>query len=172
MEKWPEFQPSRILTRLASRGVDFVVIGGYAAIAHGSAQQTNDIDICFAQDDANLGVLGQSLIDMRARLRGVDEDVPFVPDDRTLRHVQLLTLDTVDGPIDLLALPEGAPDYSTLRRRADRVEIAGVAVMVASLEDLLSMKRAAGRDKDRIAVEELEAIRRLRKRVPRKAERG
>jgi predicted nucleotidyltransferase len=149
--------------------VDFVVVGGYAAIAHGSAQQTNDVDICFAADEANLRVLGEALQEMRARLRGVDEDVPFVPDERTLRHLELLTLDTVDGPLDLLALPSGAPDYATLRRRAQRVEVAGVAVLVASLEDLLSMKRAAGRDKDRIAVEELEAIRRLRKPVPRKA---
>jgi predicted nucleotidyltransferase len=170
VEKWPEFRPSGILARLAAGGVDFVVIGGYAAIAHGSAQQTNDIDVCFAQDDANLRVLGQALVDMQARLRGVDEDVPFVPDERTLRHVELFTLDTLHGPIDLLAVPEGVPDYPTLRGRADRVEVAGVAVLVASLEDLLSMKRAAGRDKDRIAVEELEAIRRLRKRVPRQAQ--
>lgn len=160
---WPEFRPGRILARLTARGVDFVVVGGYAAIAHGSAQLTNDLDICFAPDEQNLRALGEALIELAARLRGVEEDVPFVPDHRTLAGVQLLTLDTDDGPLDVLAAPDGAPTYATLRRRALRVDVAGVAVLVASLRDLMDMKRAVGRDKDRIAVEELEAIERLRR---------
>ena len=162
MESWPEFKPSRLLQHLTARGVDFVVIGGYAAIAHGSAQYTNDLDICFAPDGENLEALARALLDLRSRLRGVDEDVPFVPDAAALRGVELLTLDTDAGPLDLLATPQRGPGYEALRRRALRVEVSGVVTRVASLADLIAMKRAAGRPKDLIALEELETIDRLR----------
>jgi hypothetical protein len=160
---WPEFRPSQLLHALVARGVDFVVIGGYAAIAHGSAQLTRDLDICFARDPVNLRALGAALVELEARPRGVDdpEDLPFVPDERTLQGVQLLTLDTREGPLDVQSEPDGAPGYATLRRRAERVEVAGVRVLVASLDDLKTMKQAAGRPKDLVVLEELEAIRRL-----------
>ena len=90
------------------------------------------------------------------------DDVPFTPDERTLRGVEVLTLDTSAGKLDLLTKPDGAPPFRTLRERADRLDVGAFAVLVASLPDLIAMKRAAGRPKDEIAVEELEAIRRLR----------
>jgi predicted nucleotidyltransferase len=158
---WPEFRPTRLLRRLAGGGVDFVVIGGFAAIAHGSAQITRDLDICYANDERNLAMLGKALVDLDARLRGVAEDIPFVPDGSTLRRTQLLTLDTAEGPLDILVDPAGAPTYERLKKQALEVPVAGVIVFVASLQDLIAMKRAAGRPKDLVAVEELEAIARL-----------
>ena len=158
---WPEFRPAELVRRLADAGVDFVVIGGYAAIAHGSVQITRDLDICYSDDEANLETLGSALVALDARLRGVAEDVPFVPDGVTLRRTRVLTLDTADGPLDILADPAGAPGYAALKRRAIEAPVAGVTVLVASLEDLIAMKRASGRPKDLIAVEELEAIARL-----------
>lgn len=165
MANWPEFHPGPILRALVAGGVDFVVIGGYAAIAHGSAQLTRDIDICFAPDEANLQRLGEALIGLEASLSGVSEDVPFVPDAATLKNTQVLTLMTREGRLDVLMTPDGAPTYPALRRHATHVEVDGVPVPVASLEDLIGMKRAANRDKDHIALEELEVIRRLRRRV-------
>lgn len=165
MANWPEFRPGPIVRVLVERGVDFVVIGGYAAIAHGSAQLTRDIDICFAPDEANRHTLGEVLIELEARLSAVPDEVPFVPDAETLKHVEVLTLMTRDGRLDVLRPPAGAPAYQALRRHAVLYEVDGVLVPVASLEDLIGMKRAAGRDKDRIALEELEVIRRLRRRV-------
>jgi hypothetical protein len=75
--------------------------------------------------------------------------------------VALLTLDTSAGPLDLIPHPPAAPPYETLRRRARRVDVGGLAVLVASIDDLLEMKRAAGRAKDLADVEELEALRQL-----------
>jgi hypothetical protein len=147
--------------------VDFVVVGGIAATLHGSDRNTFDLDICPAVDPANLVALGRALVDMDARLRGVDEDVPFVPDERTLAHVQLLTLDTSFGPLDVLLRPDGAPAYARLRARAERLDIGTVSVLVASIDDLLAMKRAAGRDKDQLDIETLEAIKRLARRARR-----
>jgi predicted nucleotidyltransferase len=99
------------------------------------------------------------LLDIHARLRGVDDDVPFVPDGRTLRHTQMLTLDSELGPIDLLTAPSGAPPYTTLRARATAVQLSGVRVLIASLDDLEAMKRSAGRAKDTIDLEEIAVIR-------------
>lgn len=161
---WPEFRPTRLLRSLVDAGIDFVVIGGYAAIAHGSAQVTRDLDVCYSPGPENLEALGRGLVELDARLRGVTDDVPFVPDGATLRGTRVLTLETREGPLDILAEPAGAPGYRALRERAIEVPVAGVVVRIASLEDLLAMKRALGRPKDLLAVEELEAIARLRDR--------
>jgi predicted nucleotidyltransferase len=160
---WPDFHPSALLKRLVAHGVDFVVIGGIAMVGHGSARITRDLDICYATDLANLDALGQAMVEVGAKLRGVDEEVPFVPDAHALRRTSILTLESSDGWIDLLVSPPGAPAFERLRARAERVMIDGVAVLIASLDDLESMKRAAGRPIDRIDLEEIEVIRRLRR---------
>ena len=164
MAKWPEFDPEPMLEVLVRHEVDFVVIGGIAAILYGSSQLTTDLDIAFAPDPANLNALGDALVGLEARLRGVRDDVPFVPDASTLRRVELLTLDTSRGPLDLLRAPSGAPSYKILRRRAERFEVGSFEVLTASIEDLIAMKRAAARTKDLASAEELEAILRLRSR--------
>jgi len=159
---WPEFRLGELLARLVAGEVDFVVIGGIAAIAHGSPQVTQDLDIAYATDEANLERLGSVLVALGATLRGVTDGVPFVPDGQTLRRTRMLTLDTSDGPLDLLAEPDGAGSYAGLRANAIEATVSGATVRIAGLEDLLAMKKVAGRPKDRVYVEELEAIRRLR----------
>ena len=161
---YPDLNSPELLRRLDAGGVDFVVIGGIAAVLHGSARITKDLDVCFASDAANLAALGGVLTDIDARLRGVDGDLPFVLDARTLRSVEVLTLVTPLGALDVLTRPSGAPTYDRLRRHADRVDLDGFTVLVASIEDLLAMKRSAGRPKDLADVAELETIARLRRR--------
>ncbi len=139
-----------------------MIIGGYAAVLHGSARLTQDLDLCFGTDRANLRVLGQALLELEAKLFGVAEAVPFVPDAQTLAGVELLTLQTALGKLDLMTHPAGAPEYRKLRDGADRYEIGGFLVRVASVADLKAMKRAAGRPKDLADIAELEAIEQLR----------
>ena len=160
----PPLDAGEILRRLVERGVDFVVIGGIAAVLHGSSRNTFDLDICFATDEANLAALGDVLTGLGARLKGVDEDVPFVPDARTLRQIDLLTLVTSLGELNVLARPPGASAYHDLRRHAERYDLGGFNASVASIDDLIAMKQAAGRGKDVLDIEELEAIKRLRHR--------
>lgn len=154
--------PLALLERLASVSVDFVVIGAIAVVAHGHIRTTRDLDITYALDQVNLDRLGEVLIGLDARLRGVAEVVPFVPDGRTLRGAELLTLDTPFGPLDLLATPPGAPPYTELKTRADTIDLDGHSVLVASLTDLVAMKRSAGRPQDLEDIEALEVIARLR----------
>ena len=154
--------PLTLLPRLASSRVDFVVIGGIAVVAHGYIRTTRDLDITYATDQENLDALGRVLVDLDARLRGVAEAVPLVPDGRTLRNAEMLTLETSEGALDLLAAPPGAPSYTELKERAEAIQLEGSTFLTASIEDLIEMKRAAGRPRDLEDIEALEEIRRLR----------
>jgi hypothetical protein len=149
-----------LLEHLVHAGIDFVVIGGVAVIVQGSPRFTKDLDICYATEPANLDRLGELLVGLDARLRGVDEDLPFIPDARTLSQVAMLTLTTREGDIDLLSDPPGSPGYAALKRHASRVDLDGNVVLVASIDDLIAMKTAAGRPQDLVDLESLEIARR------------
>ena len=97
--------PTALLIDLADGEVDFVVIGGVAVVLQAQPRFTKDLDICYATDPANLERLGGVLIGLNARLRGVDDDIPFVADARMLRQTQILALTTDDGDLDLLRRP-------------------------------------------------------------------
>ncbi len=159
MANWPDFRPTALIGALSGAGVDFVVIGGVAVVVQASPRFTRDLDISYATDTANLQRLGSLLVSLDARLRGVEDDVPFTPDARTLRNTEMLTLTTHGGNLDLLVDPPGSPGYPALRRHADVVDIDGDAVRIASLEDLIEMKRAAGRPQDEIDIGSLEVAR-------------
>jgi predicted nucleotidyltransferase len=153
------FDPQAALRALSDAGVAFVLIGGVAARVHGSPSMTRDLDVCHARDHENLERLSNALEGMHARLRGVDEDLPFLLDSRTLAAGANFTFITDEGDLDVLAMPSGVDGYEELARNATPIEIGGVLVHVCSLDDLIRMKRAAGRPKDRIEVEVLEALR-------------
>jgi len=154
-----DFDVLALLRVLTERGVDFVVIGGIAAVLHGSPRVTQDLDVCFATDAGNLDALGGALRALDADLSGVDDPTPFMPDAATLRRVMVLTLETRHGRLDVLAAPAGAPPYPELRAQAERYDVGGFHVLVAGLDDLIVIKRAGGRPKDVADVAELEAIR-------------
>lgn len=160
-----EFRPRGLLEQLAASGVDFVVIGGIAATLHGSERATFDLDICPAPDPANLDALADALVELGAALRGIDDDLPFVPDARTLAGVEILTLITRLGALDVILHPPGSPPYAQLRRRATVVDLGEAELRVAAVDDLIAMKETTGRAKDVEDVERLEAIARLRRRV-------
>jgi predicted nucleotidyltransferase len=159
----PALDPEPLLRRLAEAGVDFLVIGGVAVAAHGYGRSTKDLDIVYATNAANLERLGSALVELGARLRGIREDAPFVPDARTLKRTTTLTLDTALGGIDLLVDPEGAARYEDMRERADVVDLDGISFRVVSMDDLLSMKRAAGRPQDVADIDALLTVRRVQR---------
>ena len=151
--------PIAVLRLLSEHDVRFVLIGGQAARAHGSPSVTEDLDICYDRAAENLERLAQALSSVEARLRGVPDDLPFVLDAQTLRNGDTFTLSTTVGAIDVLGTPSGTDGYRDLRANAVEMHISDVPVLVASLEDLIRMKTAAGRPKDRIEVEILAALR-------------
>jgi predicted nucleotidyltransferase len=158
-EKEPEF--AEILARLNAAGVRYVLIGGLAMILHGSAHITQDIDIGYACSPQNFEALAVALRQMNARLRNVPPEIPFLLDAQTFRNTQNLTLETDFGALDLLGHIAGAEDFDRLYERSIEVEVESVPVRIASVDDLIAMKRAANRIKDRNHLWELEAFRRL-----------
>jgi hypothetical protein len=153
------FDPLRILKTLDRRDVRFVIIGGIAGRLWGSTTVTNDLDICYARDRANLDALVTALRDLKVKLRGVDRDVPFLVDARTLEMGDHFTFITTAGNLDILGTPQGSGGYESLARTATEMDVGGLKVLVAALEDLILMKRAVGRPKDLIEVEILSAVR-------------
>jgi hypothetical protein len=145
---------------LAKHRVRFVVIGGIAANLRGSTTLTQDLDVCYARDGDNLGRLAKALKELQARLRGAPSDVPFVLDAKTLAMGDHFTFVTEAGSLDILGHPSGIPGgYEELERAADEMDLGGFSVKVVSIDDLIRMKRAAGRAKDLVELEILGALR-------------
>ena len=155
----PAFRPVSILHALLDRRVRFVLIGGLAGAIRGSPVITGDVDICYARDRENLERLAEALRGLDARLRGAPADVPFQLDAAALEAGDHFTFATELGALDCLGTPAGTDGFADLDASATDESIDGVVVRVASLDDLIRMKRAAGRRQDLIAVEWLEALR-------------
>ena len=153
------FDPLRALATLNRHGVRYVLIGGFAGKLHGSSALTVDVDICYARDDDNLVRLVAALRELRATLRGAEPDLPFRLDVRTLRNGDAFTFVTDAGDLDLIGMPAGTSGYEELARTAVRMDLEPVEVEVASIDDLIAMKRASGRPRDRAHLEILGALR-------------
>ncbi len=153
------FDPLRILATLQRHDVRFVIIGAFAGRLLGSPTVTRDVDICYARDAQNHAALAAALQELNARLRGVGEDVPFRLDARTIAAGDSFTFETDAGDLDILGTPSGTSGYEELKRTAETLELDGISARVASIDALLAMKRAAGRRKDLIEAEILEALR-------------
>ena len=140
-----------ILKVLLDHGVDFVVIGASAAILQGvPIAATLDLDVTAATTKANLKRLEGAFRELDARLRLPDpeDSVRVELDARMLSGLSVVTMMTRFGPFDLLFTPAGSPGYNELKQRAVEVAPFRMALRVASIEDLIAMKRAAGREKD------------------------
>ncbi len=159
MSEHPLLRADQILKTLLDADVRFVLIGGLAAQVHGSPSLTGDVDICFALDGVNLHRLSGALGSLAAVRRGFVEGVQAPIDHRALRAGDVFTLSTRFGDLDLVAHPDPRLDFEQLVERSIAVEFLGVEVRVAGLDDLIAMKRAAGRPKDLIELEILGAVR-------------
>lgn len=143
---------------LCDAGVEFVVIGGWAAILQGSAYLTNDLDVCFSRKPENLKRLAEALAPFHPRLRDVPANLPFVWDETTLRNGTIFTLTTDVGVLDLLAEVSGLGNFEQVKGRSVAVDAFGRCVYSLDLKGLIEAKRAAGRKKDLMILPELESL--------------
>lgn len=155
-----EFRPERILEVLAAHGVRAVLIGGFAAVIHGSPYVTTDVDVVPDLDDANMVRLSQALRALHARVwtESEREGLPFDHSAASLANAAAWNLVTDAGRVDVTFVPAGTSGYADLARDAVHLTILGAEVDVASLADVIRSKEAADREKDRLV---LPVLRRL-----------
>lgn len=144
---------------MGTAGVDFILVGGVAAAAHGSARLTQDVDIVYRRGSDNLRKLVVGLGGANPYLRGAPPGLPFRFDVATLAAGLNFTLTTDLGPIDLLGEIAGGGRYEDLVDHCISAQAFGVRCRVLDLETLIATKRAAGRPKDFEALAELEILR-------------
>jgi predicted nucleotidyltransferase len=149
---------ARFLQLLAEGEVEFIVIGGVAAIAHGAARLTLDLDIVYRRTGDNLDRIVRTLAPYSPYPRGAPPGLPFVWDARTLRNGLNFTLKTTLGNIDILGEIAGGGTYEDLVDYCVSASVFGIQCLCLDLEHLIRVKRAAGRPKDFEAIAELEAI--------------
>jgi predicted nucleotidyltransferase len=148
-----------LLPVLSAAGVEFIVIGGVAAIAHGSARSTLDLDVVYRRSSENIARVVSALRPYNPYLRGAPAGLPFAFDVHTIRAGLNFTLVTTLGDIDLLGEVCGGGNYETLLPESMTMEVYGYRCRCLTLQKLIDVKRAAGRPKDFEAIAELEVIR-------------
>jgi hypothetical protein len=156
------FDPVRICSILLEEEVEFVVLGGFAAIVRGSSLPTKDIDVIPSRDHSNLDRLGRALTRMNAMIRISGDSVPTKIDGGFLANMpHMLNLVTDFGEMDLTFSPAGSTgDFEGWKKGATLEVIEdGLTVLVASLDDIIDSKRAANRPKDQMALPYLESLR-------------
>jgi hypothetical protein len=156
----PEFRPELLLGVLTRHEVRYVLIGGFAAVIHGSPYVTTDVDIVPDTDDENLGRLSAALDELNARVWTPDDPdgLPLDHDAGSLTAVRVWNLVTDHGRLDVTFEPSGTTGYRDVERDTVRLVILGTEVDVASLADVIRSKEAAGREKDRLVLPVLRRI--------------
>ena len=154
---------NRLLQRLGDADLDFVIVGGFAAVLHGSTLLTRDLDICAPLSAENVGELRRMLRELEPVHRLNPQKLSFLDHPAAGVPLENLYLDTKWGALDVLGSILGVGDFRRVRSAAVEVEIFGRRCCVISLEDLIAAKQALGREKDLLAAKELRAIAERRK---------
>lgn len=147
-----------LLRVLHGAEVDFLVVGGVAAVIHGATRLTQDLDVVYRRSDENLARLADALKPHAPYLRGAPPGLPFRWGGETLRRGLNFTLTTDLGAIDLLGEITGGGGYEDLLPHSRLVSAFGIEFRCLGLPHLIQVKRAAGRPKDLEAISELEAL--------------
>jgi hypothetical protein len=145
-----ELDLARLLAVLQRHRVSYVLIGGLAAVYHGSPFPTEDADITPATGADNLARLSSALTELKARLRteAAPKGLAFAHDASSLAAAATWNLTTAAGDLDISFTPSGTTGYKDLARDARAAKLFGSVVQVASLADVIRSKQAANRPKD------------------------
>jgi hypothetical protein len=155
-----------LLSRLHAHGVEFVVVGGMAAVLHGSAVVTEGLDLCAPMTPENLQRIVAALAGLDPRHRMNPKLLPLPDDAAGLKGFKNLYLITTAGQVDILDLIDGVGDYAAVASHAVTVEVFGLPVRVLDVDTLILAKAAVGRPKDHRVIADLEVIRQRLKEAP------
>ncbi|MGH8149800.1 MAG: nucleotidyltransferase [Steroidobacteraceae bacterium] len=150
---------SRLLQCLCDADVDFVVVGGFAALLHGSTLVTRDLDVCAVLSHQDVAKLREALRDLNPTHRLTPQRLSFLTNPDPGVEVRNLYLETELGAIDILSSVLGVGDFERVRATSTEIELFGRRCRVISIDDLILAKETLGREKDLLAAKELRAIR-------------
>ena len=152
----PDFES--LLTRLVEHRVDFVIVGGFAAVAHGSSLLTQDVDICCRFSTDNLMRLQDALADLHPVHRMTSKRLPLRLTPQTCEGMKNLYLDTDLGQLDCLGTITGLGDFEQAKAHSVEISLPVGPCRVLSLDALIAAKAAMGRPRDLEVVTQLKAI--------------
>ncbi|HET8782543.1 MAG TPA: hypothetical protein VFM63_08995 [Pyrinomonadaceae bacterium] len=147
-----------LIRLLTENEVEFIIVGGAAATAHGSARLTLDLDVVYNRSAANIERTVEALRPIQPYLRGAPPGLPFEWSIETIQKGLNFTLTTKLGALDLLGEIVGGGGYEQLLPDTITIKVGGVECLCLGLERLIQVKRAAGRPKDLETIAELEQI--------------
>ena len=151
-------QLNQLIQRLCDADIDFVIVGGFAGILHGSTLVTRDLDVCAVLSRENVAKLRDVLRDLNPPHRQTPQRLSFLDNSAPDVEVKNLYLGTSLGAVDLLSSITGVGDYSRVREASVEIEIFGRRCRDISIEDLIRAKESLGRPKDLLAAQELRAM--------------
>jgi hypothetical protein len=152
-----------LLERLVKAGVDFVIVGGFAGVVHGCTYVTQDVDICCDFSAANLLALQTAISDLDPVHRMTPGRKKLQLTKQTCSQLKNLYLDTNIGQLDCLSFIDGLGDYGQVKRASRLIEVEDMKMFVLSVDALVKTKRAMNRPRDREAIFQLEAIKKLKR---------
>ena len=152
-----------LLERLVNAGVDFVIIGGFAGVVHGCTYVTQYIDICCDFKPATLLALQKAISDLHPVHRMTPSRKKLRLTEQTCSQFKNLYLDTDIGQLDCLSFIDGLGDYGEVRRESELIKVEEMKMRVLSVDALIKTKKSMNRLRDKEAVLQLEAIKKLRK---------
>jgi hypothetical protein len=149
---------SAMVQKLAAGGVEFVVVGGYAAVAHGASVMTRDVDVCCRFSPENLRRLAGVLSDVHPRHRMTPQKLPLELTDENATRLRNLYLDTDLGALDCLSEVAGVGGFDEVFRQSIAIDLRSGTCRVLSLDALIQAKEAMGRTQDKLTLIQLKAI--------------
>ena len=153
MQNRPQNNLKQLLERLLQHDIDFVLVGGFACVVHGSPLVTQDIDICLAINEEQIGKLRTALRDLNPRHRMNPSYKPsFLEYPESLDGINNIYLETDLGVLDILSELRPVGSFETIKKNAISISLYGHTCRVASIEDLIRIKETMGRPKDKEAL--------------------
>lgn len=149
---------NRLIERLADSNIDFVIVGGFAGVLHGSTLVTRDLDVCVVLSFENVERLRSAFQDLHPRHRLSTQKTSFIDNSEAGAALKNLRVETDLGPIDFLGEIKGIGGFARVREASIEIELFGRRCRVISIEDLIRAKEALGREKDLLAAKELRMI--------------
>lgn len=149
---------NNLLKLLLENDVDFVLVGGFASALYGSTMVTRDIDVCYACTPENIGSLREILKDLNPVHRQSPQKLSFIEVPKSLHNLNGFYLTTDLGPLDILNQITGVGDFDRVKSRSIEINLFGYKCKVISIDDLIEAKKAIGRNKDLLVVDELKTI--------------